>query len=126
MIGLARSDARGFPFAQIAAGNLDMSLPVKALMSDRSHSSKVGMVFGHDSADTRRNKHIGRPIVNHYRCYFLDPEDHIKAAEDIECDALNEAVERALAMLRGRPQHHSIEVWQGARRVYPVNPSPST
>jgi hypothetical protein len=37
-----------------------------------------------------------------------------------EADTLAEATDRALAMLRSRPHHHSIEIWQGARRLYPV------
>ena len=53
-----------------------------------------------------------------YRCYFLDRHDHIQAADNIEVDALNEAIDRALVMLRARPQHHSVEVWQGPVRLY--------
>src|SRR5690242_8849391 len=53
-----------------------------------------------------------------YRCYFLDRQDHIQAAENIEAERLDIAVDCALAMLRARPQHNSVEVWQGALRVY--------
>jgi hypothetical protein len=53
-----------------------------------------------------------------YRCYFLDGADRIAAAEDIDADALPEAVDRAQAMLRRRAHHHAVEVWQGARRLY--------
>ena len=56
-----------------------------------------------------------------YRCYFLDDEDHIKAYESIEADALSEALERALAMLKARPQHHKVELWEGAKRRYPAS-----
>jgi hypothetical protein len=52
-----------------------------------------------------------------YRCYFLDYQDHIQAAENIEADGLDEAIEHTLAMLRQRPQYHSIELWQGALRL---------
>jgi hypothetical protein len=55
-----------------------------------------------------------------FRCYFLDAQDHISAREDIEADTLAAAIDRALAMLKSRPHHRSIEIWQGARRVYPV------
>lgn len=55
-----------------------------------------------------------------YRCYFLNGEDHIQAVENIEADAVSEAIDHALAMLEARPQHRSIEVWQGARRLYPA------
>jgi hypothetical protein len=52
-----------------------------------------------------------------YRCYFLDRQDHIQTAENIEAEGLDEAIEHTLAMLRQRPQHHSIELWQGALRL---------
>jgi hypothetical protein len=55
-----------------------------------------------------------------YRCYFLDSEDHIKAAENIEAEALTKAIERALALLELRPQHRAIEIWEGERRVFPA------
>lgn len=58
-----------------------------------------------------------------YRCYFLDTEDRIRGAADIEAEALEEAIESALLMLRFRPQHHAVELWEGARKVYPVNPA---
>ena len=55
-----------------------------------------------------------------YRCYFLNADDHIEAFEVIEMAGLNDAVERALAMLKARPQHRSVELWDGSRRVYPA------
>jgi hypothetical protein len=55
-----------------------------------------------------------------YRCYFLDEQGHVRAAEDIDADALSEAIERALAMLKERDHHRSVEVWDGANRLYPV------
>jgi hypothetical protein len=54
-----------------------------------------------------------------YRCYFLDQQAHIQAAENIDADALSEAIDKALAMLKQRPHHRSIEIWEGARRLYP-------
>ncbi len=56
-----------------------------------------------------------------YRCYFLDGQDHIKAVADLEADALAEPIDRALVLLKARPQHHSIEIWQGAQRLYPTH-----
>jgi hypothetical protein len=53
-----------------------------------------------------------------YRCYFLDYQDHIEAAENIRADCLDEAIDRALAMLKARPHHHCIEIWHGALRLY--------
>jgi hypothetical protein len=53
-----------------------------------------------------------------YRCFFMDEADHIKAAEIIEAGAIGEVIDKACAMLRERPQHRAIEVWQGGKRVY--------
>ena len=54
-----------------------------------------------------------------YRCYFLDREDHIGAAADIEAAALSEALAEALGILKRRPQFDHIEIWQGTHRLYP-------
>lgn len=54
-----------------------------------------------------------------YRCYFLDEEAHIQAAENVDADVLSEAVDKALTMLKQRPHHRSVEVWECARRLYP-------
>jgi hypothetical protein len=53
-----------------------------------------------------------------YRCYFLNQDDRIRAFENIEADALTEALDRAFALLREQPEHHAIEIWNGAIRVY--------
>jgi len=53
-----------------------------------------------------------------YRCFFLNEDDHIKAAEIIEADAVSEAIDKALVMLRERPEHRTVEIWEGARRLY--------
>ena len=53
-----------------------------------------------------------------YRCFFLDGGDHIKAAEIIEADAVSEAIDKACAMLRERPQHRAGEIWEGGRKLY--------
>jgi hypothetical protein len=53
-----------------------------------------------------------------YHCYFLDGDDRIAAVEDIDADALPEAVDRAQAMLHRRAHHRTVEVWQGTRRLY--------
>ena len=62
--------------------------------------------------------------MNVYRCYFLNAANRIEAAEDLDAETLSEAVERAQSMLQSRPQHRAIELWEGARRVYPTNPPP--
>ena len=59
-----------------------------------------------------------------FRCYFLDNQDHISTYENIEADTLARATEQALAMLKSRPHHRSIEIWQGARRVYQAQSAP--
>ena len=53
-----------------------------------------------------------------YRCFFLNEGDHIRAAEIIEADAVGEAIGKARIMLRERPEHRTVEIWQGARRLY--------
>jgi hypothetical protein len=53
-----------------------------------------------------------------YRCFFLNEADRIKAAEIIEADAVSEAIDKALVMLRERPQHRTVEIWEGGRRLY--------
>ena len=53
-----------------------------------------------------------------FRCYFLDYQGHIGAAENFDAEHLDEAIERALAMLKARPHHHSIEIWQRTLRLY--------
>ncbi|HTV89140.1 MAG TPA: hypothetical protein VME41_09000 [Stellaceae bacterium] len=53
-----------------------------------------------------------------YRCHFLDAGEQVAAAEEIDADALPEAIARARMMLTHRAHHRAIEVWQGARRLY--------
>lgn len=55
-----------------------------------------------------------------FRCSFLNADDHIEAFEVIEADSLRDGIDRALAMLKARPQHRSVELWDGSRRVYPA------
>ena len=57
-----------------------------------------------------------------YRCFFLNEGGHIKAAEIMEADALGEVIDKACAMLRERPQHRTVEIWEGAQRVYRAEP----
>jgi hypothetical protein len=54
-----------------------------------------------------------------YRCYFRDRESQIRAARNIQTNSLAEAIDRARAMLMQRPDHQSVEIWQGGNRVYP-------
>jgi len=62
-----------------------------------------------------------------FRCYFLDKNDHIAAAEDIHAPAVDSAVSVGLAMLLRRRQTQKadlreIEIWHGAQKVYPATP----
>lgn len=61
-----------------------------------------------------------------YRCHFLDRDDRITVSEDIDVDALSDAIARARAMLKERAHHHAVEVWQGARRLYATEEAPPT
>ena len=53
-----------------------------------------------------------------YRCFFLNEGGHIRAAELIEAETLSEVIDRASVMLRERPQYRSVEIWEGARKLY--------
>jgi hypothetical protein len=55
-----------------------------------------------------------------YRCYFLNERDRIQASENIEAHALDDAIDRALALLRHQPNHKAIEIWDGPNRLYPA------
>ena len=55
-----------------------------------------------------------------FRCYFLDTDNRIRAAEVIDAQGLGEAIEKGLAMLRQSP-YPAIEIWEGAMKVFPVS-----
>ena len=57
-----------------------------------------------------------------YRCYFLDRDEHIHGSADIDAGGLEEAVDRALEMLKAQysPKCEFIEIWQGDQRLYPA------
>ena len=55
-----------------------------------------------------------------FRCYFLDDKDHIQNAEVIDAEALDEAIEKGLILLR-RSRHQSLEMWEGATKVFPTS-----
>jgi len=58
--------------------------------------------------------------MRRYHCYFVNKQDRIAGYENIEAPALDEAVDRALALLRQQPEHKAIEIWEGPNRVYPA------
>lgn len=53
-----------------------------------------------------------------YICQFLDDGERVAALEEIDVDALADAIACAQTMLRRRAHHCAVEVWQGARRLY--------
>jgi hypothetical protein len=57
-----------------------------------------------------------------YYCYFLDHDEHIHGRADVEASGLEEAVDRALEMLKAQysPKSAFIEIWQGDQRLYPT------
>jgi hypothetical protein len=51
-----------------------------------------------------------------YRAYFLDKDDHITGTETIEVGSLRAGIDIALGMLKGLPDNHSLELWEGEKR----------
>jgi len=62
----------------------------------------------------------GMRVMTIFRCYFLDDDDRIQAAEVIEAQGLGEAIEKGLALLR-RSRYPAMEIWEGATKVFPVS-----
>jgi hypothetical protein len=58
--------------------------------------------------------------VRVFRCHFLNGRDRIETSETIEAQALDEAIDRAFALLRQQPKHKAIEIWEGPNRLYPA------
>ena len=59
-----------------------------------------------------------------YRCYFIDKDGHIRAAENIEAETLDAALEQARRLLAARGEKLSLEIWQGTSRLYPPKAPP--
>lgn len=59
-----------------------------------------------------------------YRFYFLGTDDHIRAAETLECADDAVAVATATALLDDRRGYASIEVWRGKELVRQIRRSP--
>lgn len=55
-----------------------------------------------------------------YRCYFVDKNGHIRAAENIEAENLDDAVIEGRRLQAERGEALSLEVWQGAARLFPA------
>ena len=58
----------------------------------------------------------------YYRFYFLDHQEHIRRALDVQCKDDVDAIEQAIQRLDGR----ALEIWQGERPVRRVNADGST
>lgn len=50
----------------------------------------------------------------HYRAYFLDRENHIRHAHELECETDAQARERLMAMDR---RGFAAELWQGTKKL---------
>lgn len=59
-----------------------------------------------------------------YRCYFLDAQSHIVAAEIIDCPD-DAGAQRAAAQLLQERQHFALELWDGPRRVARLQREPA-
>lgn len=58
-----------------------------------------------------------RGAVRSYRFYFLDGENHIAMAHEIDSSTDAEACDLAVMMLAEQSAFPSIEVWDRARKV---------
>jgi hypothetical protein len=56
--------------------------------------------------------------LRHYRCYLLDAQSHIVAAEDVMCADDKAAKSRARQILSEKPEFPSIEVWARSPRAH--------
>ena len=54
----------------------------------------------------------------HYRAYFLQRDNSISTAIDLDCESDGHAIETITGMGSADP----IEVWQGTRRVGKIEP----
>ena len=55
-----------------------------------------------------------------FRCYFLNERDRIEDYENIEALALDEAVDRSLALLRQRREHKESRSGKGRTDCIPL------
>jgi hypothetical protein len=52
-----------------------------------------------------------------YRCFAIDFDDHIRAAEVVDCGDDQAAALAAEALLRHHPGARRVEIWQLDRRI---------
>jgi hypothetical protein len=70
-------------------------------------------VAGEGRAEDIRHAQVckrARRMSSIYRCHFRDHKDHITVSEDIDVDALTDAIARARAMLEERVHHRMVEI----------------
>jgi hypothetical protein len=70
---------------------------------------------------TRGNSDWSDSGMPAYRFYFLDSNDHITAAEAVECADDADAKHKADALLKERPGFTSVEVWKTKDMVHRVS-----
>ena len=54
-----------------------------------------------------------------YRCFFLNRAGRIEKAEIVRAEADEDALAAALRLIERQWDYASIEVWEGARKVFP-------
>jgi hypothetical protein len=57
--------------------------------------------------------------MSSYRCFFLDKAGHIKKAQIVEGECEEDALLAAMKLVEPRAGISAIELWQGARKVFP-------
>lgn len=54
--------------------------------------------------------------MQRYRCYLMSGE-HIQAVQTYECADDAEVILKAGTLLKSKPEHPAIEIWEGKRLV---------
>jgi hypothetical protein len=57
--------------------------------------------------------------VRGYRCFFLNRAGRIEKAEIVQAETDEGALAAALRLVERQSDYKSIEVWEGARKVFP-------
>jgi hypothetical protein len=57
--------------------------------------------------------------VRGYRCFFLNKAGHIEKADIVEAETDEDALAAALSLIERQSDYASVEVWEGARKVFP-------
>ena len=54
-----------------------------------------------------------------YRCFFLNIAGRIEKAEIVQAETDEDALAVALRLVEAQSHYESIEMWEGARKVFP-------